>query len=138
MGTALIRKTKILLAKMKQLFRFSAQQGIILLSFILAIGFLLIILSGALYGNWMPILIAAIFVLAPAPNAICSRCSGAVDFGHFLTAIFVVTGFALPLVLAHASVLHPIAAYMSIAGGALVYTTIIVYSRFFSAANDTF
>merc|ERR1712225_173547 len=106
MGTALIRKTKILLAKMKQLFRFSAQQGIILLSFILAIGFLLIILSGALYGNWMPILIAAIFVLAPAPNAICSRCSGAddfsadyssgaVDFGHFLTAIFVVTGFAL-------------------------------------------
>lgn len=92
---------------------------------------------------------AAIFVLAPAPNALSARCSGAddfsadyssggVDFGHFLTSMFVVTGVALPLVLAHAGILHELAAYMSIAGGVLVYGTIITYGRFFSAETDTF
>lgn len=79
----------------------------------------------------------------------CARCSGvddfsadyssgALDFGHFLTSLFVVTGLALPLALAHAGVLREIAAYMSMAGGALVYTTIIVYGRFFSASSDSF
>ena len=92
---------------------------------------------------------AAIFVLAPAPNAIFSRCSGvddfsadyssgALDFGYFLTSLFVVTGVALPLVLAHSGILHQTAAYMAIGGGGLVYFTIITYSRFFSASNDTF
>ncbi|CAD6566127.1 MAG: Vacuolar protein sorting-associated protein 55 [Cyphobasidiales sp. Tagirdzhanova-0007] len=134
---------------MKQLFRFSAQQGIILLSFVLAIGFLLVILSCALFGNWMPLLVAAIFVMAPAPNATCSRCSGvddfstdyssgALDFGHFLTSLFVVTGLAFPLTLAHAGILHHLAAFMAMGGGALIYTTIIVYGRFFSASADTF
>ena len=52
------------------------------------------------------------FVLAPLPNAVFSRCggddfsaeydgSGPVDLGRFITASVVVTGFALPLVLAH-------------------------------------
>jgi hypothetical protein len=49
--------------------------------------------------------------------------SGPVDLGHFLTAMTVVTGFALPLVLAHAEVIQPAASYMSIAGGVLVYGT---------------
>ena len=52
--------------------------------------------------------------------------------------MFVVTGVAMPLVLAHAEILHPMAAYMSIGGGALVYGTITTYSRYFSAQNDTF
>lgn len=52
--------------------------------------------------------------------------------------MFVVTGISLPLVLAHAEILHPVAAYMAIGGGVLVYGTIITYSRFFSLQNDTF
>lgn len=54
--------------------------AIILLSFVLAIGFLLVILSCALFNNWLPILVALTFVLAPLPNALASWCAGADDF----------------------------------------------------------
>ena len=33
--------------------------AVILLSFVLAVGFLLIILSGALWSNWLPLLVGA-------------------------------------------------------------------------------
>lgn len=75
---------------------------------------------------------ALTFVLAPLPNALFSRCggddfsaeyegSGRVDMGRFITATIVVTGFALPLVLAHSEVIRPGACAMSIVGGAYVF-----------------
>ena len=75
--------------------------------------------------------VALTFVLAPLPNALFARCggddfsteydgSGPVDLGRFITAFVVVTGFALPLVLAHSEVIAPGACAMSIAGGAYV------------------
>lgn len=124
--------------------------AVILLSFVLAVGFLLIILSCALWSNWLPLLVgqshpvaphvlnadglfsALTFVLAPLPNAIFSHCgsddfahdsfepSAAVDLGRFITAVTVVTGFAFPLILAHAEVIRPAACVMSIVGGGLV------------------
>ena len=124
--------------------------AVILLSFVLAVGFLMIILSCALWSNWLPLLvgefqyhdhlllrnllticIALIFVLAPLPNAIFAHCggddfttdyegSGPVDLGRFLTATVVVTGFALPLVLAHSEIIRPGACVMSIIGGGYV------------------
>jgi len=122
---------------------------VILLSFVLAIGFLLIILSCALWQNWLPLIVALTFVLAPLPNAIFSHCGGgdefgasdsnpAVDFGRFLTSCVVITGFALPLVLAHAEVIHPTASAMSIVGGGLVYGTILAYSAVFKADTEEF
>jgi Vacuolar protein sorting 55 len=74
------------------------------------------------------------FVLAPLPNAIFSHCgsdefatsyddnnsSAAVDFGRFITALIVVTGFGMPIVLAHSGVIDPRACAMSIAGGGCV------------------
>jgi len=114
---------------------------IILLSFVLAVSFLLVILSCALWANWLPLLTALIFVLAPLPNFICSRLatdsfsedytSGPVDFGHFVTSIFVVSGVALPAVLAHAGVIAVTAAWMSAIGGAIGYGTMLTYSYFF-------
>ena len=76
-------------------------------------------------------LTALIFVLAPLPNALFAHCggddfttdyegSGAVDLGRFLTATVVVTGFALPLVLAHSEIIKPGACAMSIIGGSYV------------------
>ncbi|KAL1944537.1 hypothetical protein VTO73DRAFT_2967 [Trametes versicolor] len=123
--------------------------AVILLSFVLAVGFLLIILSCALWGNWLPLLVALTFVVAPLPNAMFSRCggddfsteydgSGPVDLGRFITAFVVVTGFALPLVLAHSEVIAPGACAMSIAGGALVYGTILAYSATFTEASSDF
>ncbi|KZV62839.1 vacuolar protein sorting 55 [Peniophora sp. CONT] len=122
---------------------------VILLSFVLAVGFLMIILSCALWSNWLPLLVALTFVMAPLPNALFSQCGaddfsdyesthGPADLGRFITSIFVVTGFALPLVLAHAEVITPGASVMSIIGGGLVYGTILAYTATFRQESDEF
>lgn len=70
---------------------------------VLAIGFLLVILSSALWRNYLPLLVVATYVLAPLPNWICGRCSNPddfmessgnamVDFGRFCTGFLVVMG----------------------------------------------
>ncbi|CEH15361.1 Leptin receptor gene-related protein [Ceraceosorus bombacis] len=120
---------------------------IIFLSISLALGFLLVILSCALFSNWLPLLVALLYVLAPLPNTICARCAGAddfsadynsayVDFGNWLTSTTVVSGIALPLVLAHAGVIRVAACIMSSLGGALVYGTMLTYAGFFSESGD--
>ncbi len=133
--------------------------AVILLSFVLAVGFLMIILSCALWSNWLPLLVggstfplpspylriplllpannscirtALTFVLAPLPNALFSHCgaddfstdygegSSPVDLGRFITAFIVVTGFSLPLVLAHSEIIKSGASIMSLIGGGYV------------------
>ncbi|RSH86272.1 Vacuolar protein sorting-associated protein 55 [Apiotrichum porosum] len=120
---------------------------VIFLAFVLALGFLLVILSCALYQNWLPLIVAFTFVLAPLPNSICARCARAddispeynsayVDFGRFVTGMLVATGFALPLVLLHSGIIYPGACWMAISGGLLVYGTILVYSGWFGSGSD--
>ncbi|PWW80218.1 vacuolar protein sorting 55 [Tuber magnatum] len=115
---------------------------IIALSFVLAIGFLLVILSSALFSNYYPLLVVATYILAPLPDAICARCSnpddfidgagnGILDFGRFLTGFFVVMGIALPALLAHSDIIRVPAMVMSIIGGLLIYGTIISFTMFF-------
>ncbi|KIM31036.1 hypothetical protein M408DRAFT_327930 [Serendipita vermifera MAFF 305830] len=122
---------------------------VIFLSFFLAVGFLLIILSCALFANWLPLLVALTFVLAPVPNALFAHCgsedfsseyetSPAIDLGRFITSVVVVTGFAFPLILQHAEVIKPAASYMSIVGGGLVYGTILAYSAVFKQDSEEF
>jgi len=76
---------------------------------VLAIGFLLVILSSALFKNYLPLLVVATYVVAPLPNAICGSCantsdftaesdgSAVVDFGRWLTGFLVVMGMGMPL-----------------------------------------
>ncbi|KAI4718952.1 vacuolar protein sorting 55 [Aureobasidium sp. EXF-10727] len=115
---------------------------IIALSFVLAIGFLLVILSSALWHNYLPLLVVATYVIAPVPNWICSRAQSSDDFmdggssavvelGRFITGFLVVMGVALPVVLAHTGHINVPAAAMSIAGGLLIYSTIISFSLSF-------
>lgn len=70
---------------------------------VLAIGFLLVILSCALWHNYFPLLVVATYVIAPLPNWICGRAanpddfmesssSAVIDFGRFLTGFLVVMG----------------------------------------------
>lgn len=47
-----------------------------------------------------------------------------------------VTGLALPVLLAHSALIEPAACYMSIAGGGLVYGTILVYSGWFGGGSE--
>ena len=81
------------------------------------------------------------FVLAPLPNALFSHCgsdefatledgSGPVDLGRFITSGVVVTGFALPLVLAHSDIIRPGACVMSIVGGGYVFPSPYFRSHF--------
>lgn len=58
------------------------------------------------------------------------------DLGNFLTSIMVVSGVALPLSLAHAGVITTTAAGMAIAGGGLVYSTMVTYHAFFAQEED--
>ncbi|KAF7363485.1 Kinesin motor domain-containing protein [Mycena sanguinolenta] len=118
---------------------------VVFLAMVLAVGFLMIILSCVLYANWLPLLVALIFVLAPLPNALFAHCgsdefsegsSGPVDLGRFITGTIVTSGFALPLVLAHAQVIHTPACVMSIIGGGLVYGTILAYSAAFQEESE--
>ncbi|CAN6669275.1 vacuolar protein sorting-associated protein 55 [Trichomonascus vanleenenianus] len=119
---------------------------IISLSCVLAIGFLLIILSCALYGNWLPLTIVALFLLAPVPNALCGShqsedfmsdsSSTVVDFGRFATGFLVFSGLALPIVLAHNHLITFAAMAMSLSGGLLVYTTIVTFGAFFRDSEE--
>lgn len=120
---------------------------IIALSFVLAVGFLLVILSCALWHSYYPLLVVATYVLAPVPNWICSHCanpddfvesSGAavLDLGRFCTGFLVVMGIALPVLLAHSNLISAPAMVMSIIGGLLIYGTIISFAMFFQEEQE--
>ncbi|KAI9681773.1 MAG: Vacuolar protein sorting-associated protein 55 [Trizodia sp. TS-e1964] len=120
---------------------------IIALSFVLAIGFLLVILSSALWHNYLPLTVVATFLLAPLPNWICFRCSNpddfmdpsgsaVVDFGRFCTGFLVVMGVALPTLMAHCGVIEYPAGVMAILGGLLIYGTIISFTMFFQEEEE--
>ncbi|KAI1415276.1 vacuolar protein sorting 55 [Hypoxylon sp. FL1857] len=120
---------------------------IIALSFVLAIGFLLVILSCALYRVYYPLLVVATYVLAPVPNWIASRCAnpddfvestgnGVLDLGRFCTGFLVVMGIALPAVLAHSALIGIPAMVMCIIGGLLIYGTIISFGMFFQEEQE--
>ncbi|KAF7845930.1 hypothetical protein BT93_L0006 [Corymbia citriodora subsp. variegata] len=120
---------------------------IIALSFVLAIGFLLVILSAALFHNFLTLLVVATYVIAPLPNWICGKCANpddfigegghaVVDFGRFCTGFLVVMGIALPILLAHCALIKFPAMIMSIVGGLLIYGTIISFSQFFREEQD--
>jgi len=120
---------------------------IISLSFVLAIGFLLVILSCALFKQYLPLLVVVTYILAPLPNWICGRCSNpddfvessgnaVVDFGRFCTGFLVVMGVALPAVLAHSNIIAIPAMIMSIVGGLLIYGTIISFGMFFQEEQE--
>ncbi|KAI1765927.1 vacuolar protein sorting 55 [Hypoxylon sp. FL1150] len=121
---------------------------IIALSFVLAIGFLLVILSCALYKVYYPLLVVATYVLAPVPNWIAGRVSnpddfvesaggsGVLDLGRFCTGFLFVMGIALPAVLAHSNLINIPAMVMSIIGGLLIYGTIVSFGMFFQEEQE--
>lgn len=132
---------------------------IIFLSAFLAFGFLLILLSCALYNNWRPLWVIAIFLVAPLPNIILSSIeSNRDDFltfsndhgnnptpleeaGKFITGLLIVSGISLPITLYHTNLIGLGSMVMSILGGLIVYGDIIVFIWFFSEheeENDDF
>lgn len=132
---------------------------IIFLSAFLAFGFLLILLSCALYNNWHPLWVIAIFLVAPLPNIILSSVENNRDdfltfsndhgnnptpleeISKFITGFLIVSGISLPITMYHTNLIGLGSMVMSILGGIIVYGDIIVFMWFFSdheEVNDDF
>ncbi|KAI7029119.1 hypothetical protein KC362_g10567, partial [Hortaea werneckii] len=123
---------------------------------ILAIGFLLVILSSALFKDYLTLLVVATYVVAPIPNWICGKAqnqddfmdsgsNGIVELGRFMTGFLVSiavpsanvgTTQALPVVLAHCDQIRVESMVMSIVGGLLIYGTIISFGMFFAEQEE--
>lgn len=127
---------------------------IIFLSAFLASGFLLILLSCALYNNWKPLWVILVFLAAPLPNIVAlSIEKHRDDFLTFsndhgnaplplketcqhITGFLVVSGIALPLTMYHTNLIEFGSMAMSIIGGLVVYSDIIVFIWFFSEEDE--
>lgn len=123
--------------------------GIISLAFALATGLLLLILACALENNWWPLFTLFFFLLAPAATYVGKRgCGGesddfggsstGSDVGSFMTAVFVVSGLALPIVLQHSFVISSQAMALTIAGGICVYGATAAYIHLFAQDDSSF
>lgn len=124
---------------------------IICLSGVLALGFLLIILSCALFHNYYPLFDVLVFLLAPLPNALLGRSDGfsshgeflnesgrnGEDFGHFMTGILVSSGVLLPVVFHHARLINYESAIMTLSGGLIIYLCIVVFTWFFNGSLES-
>lgn len=136
-------------------FRVSPLTKIISLSGFLALGFLLVILSCALFHNYYPLYDILVFLLAPIPNSLFKNRSDygsgsfmndpldgslgqtASDFGYFCTGMLVTSGITLPLVFYHCQLINSVSCVMSICGGLIIYSSIVIFSWFFpSSWND--
>ncbi|KAK6462427.1 vacuolar protein sorting 55 [Scheffersomyces coipomensis] len=127
---------------------------IIFLSAFLASGFLLILLSCALYNNFKPLWVILIFLLAPLPNIVSSSIdnnrddflrfnssdmnnpSPVQEFCKSLTGFLIVSGVALPLTFYHTNLVEFGSMLMSIVGGLIVYFDITIFIWFFSEEED--
>lgn len=123
---------------------------IIGLSSVLAVGFLLVVLAGAIYGNWFPIIAALVFAVAYLPVVISNgfsssgfyddlmnESSGQVqDLGRFLASFLTVSGFGLPVVLCHSHVLTYTATVLTEIGGSLIFATVVLFTSFFDPQEE--
>ncbi|AET39049.1 Vps55p Ecym_3579 [Eremothecium cymbalariae DBVPG len=119
---------------------------VICLSGLLATGFLLVILSCSLYHNYYPLIDFQVFILAPIPNAISSRSNydghdfmndrvkSAQDLRQFFTGLLVASGIIMPLVFQHAQIINKVSCVMSILGGLIVYSSMVIFGWFFTGS----
>eukprot|EP01127_Copromyxa_protea_P004177 TRINITY_DN1403_c0_g1_i1.p1 TRINITY_DN1403_c0_g1~~TRINITY_DN1403_c0_g1_i1.p1 ORF type:complete len:124 (-),score=10.57 TRINITY_DN1403_c0_g1_i1:105-476(-) len=109
--------------------------------------FLTISCETSLFLNrfFFPTSLVVAYFLAPIPNMICARCNhgyeqtygnGFKNVGFFLTGFFIVSGFALPGLLAHINLIPPQSLFMGLAGGLVVYGTIMTYLHCFHKQNE--
>ncbi|KAG5421017.1 hypothetical protein I9W82_000107 [Candida metapsilosis] len=136
---------------------------IIFLSAFLASGFLLILLSCALYNNYKPLWVIALFLSAPLPNIIANAIENSRDnnfltfndygtsnegnasplqeFARFTTGLLIISGIALPWSLYHCYLIGLESFILSVTGGLIVYSDIIIFIWFFNneeEENDDF
>ena len=119
-------------------------KGLVSLAFAGSIGMTFVILACALpqYKTWWPFFVVLFYVLCPIPTMIARRHtdgtggtnSACMDTAVFITMGFLVSSFALPIVLARSLVIYWGACYLTLAGNVVVYLTIYGFFTIFD--ND--
>lgn len=117
-----------------------------LLSTVFTLGAVLVVLSCSLYHNWLPLKSLLFFLLAPVPHALWGSSrnddimsdsnESAIDFARFLTSIFLVSAYALPLIFSHNHIITHNAMLMSLTGGSLIYGTIVTFGAIFAEHDE--
>lgn len=119
-------------------------KALVTLAFAGSIGMTLIILACALpqYQLWWPFFVVLFYVLSVIPTFLAKRSMNigannpCLELSVFLTMGFVISSFALPIVLARASVIMVGACYLTLFGNIVVYLTIVGYFIFFDNDED--
>lgn len=132
------------------------------LSLLLALGFLNIVLSCALYDTYYPLYVILVFIFAPIPNSLagCAMNSssysydynyggyggGSMDgsdpvsnfesFMKFLTGMLVSSGTFLPIVLWRCNIIPWGSFLLSLSGGFLVYLSFVLFGMGFQSTDE--
>ena len=111
-----------------------------------ASGIMLVLVSAFQYNNFWPIIIIIIDLFAVAWPSICGGCSmdehntlygsgfeeneGPASISWILLGFFVTIGYAIPIELYRTKSLSQIPTYMTILGGTIILSSVLVYIRF--------
>ncbi|KAJ8890386.1 hypothetical protein PR048_009894 [Dryococelus australis] len=119
-----------------------------MLAFAGSIGMTLVILACALpkYRLWWPFFVVVFYILSPIPTLIKRRynentgnsSSGSYEMAIFVTMGFVVSSFALPIVLARAQVILWEACCLTLAGNVVVYATLLGFFLTFDTDDNDY
>ncbi|KAH3663983.1 hypothetical protein OGAPHI_004697 [Ogataea philodendri] len=138
---------------MSTMFKLNPLSKLIFLSILIAIGFLNIILSCALFDNWLPLIDVGIFLIAPLPNALAQSLSSAYEadflsdsnpeaavkeFLEYLTGFLVISGLIFPVVLFHNHLISHWSLVLSISGGFIIYLSIVLFIVGFKEEADDY
>ncbi|XP_049821292.1 leptin receptor gene-related protein [Aethina tumida] len=80
---------------------------------------------------WWPFFVVLFYILAPIPTLISRKYSeggssnSSLETAIFITMGFIVSAFALPIVLARATIIHWAACYLTLAGNVVVFLTLV-------------
>ena len=129
------------------------------LSFLLAVGILLIILSCAVEGVWWTLIVAVFCAFLPLPNKLAQKWVELLDrdgdfsrmgattnrdwiharileAGYFLTALMLVLSMALPILFFHAGWISQQSAILAFFGALTMDTAILLYGKYFHHDQD--
>lgn len=118
--------------------------ALLIMATALAVGVLLILVASVTYGNYWPLFTIATHGFALMFPMLCDGYNeiGEDDgddlflrdcklIGWFMLAVFFMSGYALPIVMYHSGQIPTPVIYLVIAGGTLVWVSIMLFMRLF-------
>ena len=112
------------------------QGNILKLSCGYLVGFVLIILSGALYRNFYPLMVLIPALLVPVPPLLCGGGDGntlSFAFGTFFEMFFWTSTLALAAVMAHTEVIEYAALGFCLAGSVVLFISRVCHEKVVTA-----